>query len=444
LYTALDSNAWVYENRRAQGWTIARVMRTFLLLILVLVMYSTLVKTPYFAIYFPIGITFLFVNIFFTALLISDRLTKGGKFTHFEFLILGYVVFFPLLAATSSWYYFGQPFLLGLSAQKHWLTALLSLLTFYLLRARYITLYELRDALLIYPFITLPVFLFIIATGNPDKFQGSLFVYCNSVKGGCQFEFEIFNLIFASIYFFIRGMRENKPRYFILWLLFFSYVFFINQKRGTTLALLGTYGLFYLLNLSLNKKVFYAFTFVFTLIVGIIVLNIFRPDIVQRNVEMYNNIVQVIIGEDSGEASADARIRSTLIAVKYFNLNELSVFFGNGRINPDWKNGPRAEFGHFYPSDIGILGVIFSYGILGLIIGEIGYILCFFWNRRVKIFQDDPFYISLKYFIIFFIARGIPTGGNFFDPGISIAYFFIGLLFFYYYVERHPHRQYSL
>jgi hypothetical protein len=415
-----------------------------LLFLLVVFMYGTLVKTPFFIYWFPIGLVLLAIEIAFMVFYIFDILLRRGSMNPFEFVLLATVTFFPVYSGIVTWVYFGQPVLQGILIQKPWLQGLHGLVIFYMLKTRFVTLYELRDLQLGYPFLTMPLYIFIILAFNPNKYQGTLFVYCNTAKGGCQFEFEIMALAFASIYYFIRFVRSNKWVYGILWLLFFGYIFFINQKRGTSLALLGTYGLYALLNLKLDKIIYYALTAVTLLLAAAGLLELFRPDILDRIVSQYQNVLLVLLGEETGEASADARIRESLIAFKYFEKNDFSVIFGNGRINPDWSSSVRAEFGHFYPSDLGILGVIFQYGILGLLAGYTMYFMLIYWNRGIKTFQGDNYFRAVKYFLIFFIVRGIPTGGNFFDPGTAIVPFFVGIFYFFYYIEKHPHKQYSL
>ena len=91
-----------------------------------------------------------------------------------------------------------------------------------------------------------------------------------------------------------------------------------------------------------------------------------------------------------------------------------------------------------------MLGVIFQYGILGLLVGLMSYVMVLVWNRRIKYFQNDTYYRAIKYFILFYAVRGIPTGGNFFDPGTSIVPFFIAIFYFFFYMETRPWKQYSL
>lgn len=65
-----------------------------LLFLLVLFMYGTLVKTPFFIYWFPIGLLILVSEFAFMIFYIIDGLMNRGKFNSFEMLLLLTVTFF--------------------------------------------------------------------------------------------------------------------------------------------------------------------------------------------------------------------------------------------------------------------------------------------------------------------------------------------------------------
>lgn len=426
--------------------TLKRWLKILLVYLLFINIFGTLIKSPvtlYYLLYG--GYPMLFVYLLFTSLYVVDRLiVKQAGFTTYELTIFGILTFIMLQAGFVTNFYFGQPIFYGMTAEKSWLAILSGIFVFYLLKSKALDLTIIRDALLFTAWFNIPWYLVMILTLNPNQFQGTLFVYCNQVKGGCQFEFDIFGLEFATIYYFIRFVRTTKWKYAIFSVAFFAYIFFINQKRGTSLALLGTMGLYFLIYAGWNKIVYYSITFFLALISGVGLLELIRPDILDRVFQEYYNVLLVLSGQESGEASADARIRESATAFKFFAKNPGSWFFGNGKLNNNWLGGPQAELGHFYASDIGMLGVVFQFGVLGLLVGLTQYFLVFRTHRRLhKEFRMDYFYQSILFFIVFFIVRGIPSGGNFFDPGMAIASSFIAIQFFFYYIQIHPERNYK-
>jgi hypothetical protein len=152
-------------------------------------------------------------------------------------------------------------------------------------------------------------------------------------------------------------------------------------------------------------------------------------------------VILVLTGHSVAEASAQARIRESAIAFKYFGKNDYSWLFGNGKTDNDWQGQPP-DLDHYYPSDIGIIGIIWQFGLLGLLIGLYQYVFVVRNHRRIKTFKKDSFYQAVLYFLMFFFVRGIPTGGSWFDPGIAIASTFVAIHYFFYYAELHPERGY--
>lgn len=444
MYTGLElTSQQAFAPATSARATWKRRLKVFGVYLLFVNVFGTLIKSPVTGFYLIFGgYPMLFVDLAFFLVYFGDKiLNKEGGFTSFEWFVMLMLTYVMLQAGFVTNFYFGQPVFMGMTAEKSWLAILISILFFYLLRIKAIDLTMIRDALLFAAWFHLPIFLVLLATLNPNHYAGTLFVYCNSVKGGCQFEFDIFPFAFASIYYFIRFVRTNKIGFGVIFIIFFAYIFFINQKRGTSLALAGTIGLYYVLNLKFDKIMVYAIGFVLFFISGITFLYFFMPDILARLQLQYYDVYQVLTGHEVAEASAQARVRESAIAFKYFNQNDFSWVFGNGKINNDWSGHP-IDLYHYYPSDIGILGIVWQFGVVGLLLGLTQYLIVLQNHIRIKSFKQSSFYQAVLYFILFFFIRGIPTGGSWFDPGIAIGAVFVGIHYFFYYVDRHPERGY--
>jgi len=407
--------------------------------------FGVLIKSPlslYYLLF--VGYPLLFVYILFFLVYFGDKLfNKDGRYTRFEIWVIVMFIYIILVSGIMANIYYGQPVFTGMKSEKAWGAIFLAFLFFYLLKTKAIDLTIVRDALLLGAWLQLPVFMAMVLTMNPNHYAGTLWVYCNSVKGGCQFEFDILVFAFASIYYFIRFVRTNKLWFGFFCGIFFGYIFFINQKRGTSLALLGTLGLYFILNLKWDKIIVYAIGFVLFLVSGILFLYFALPNILDRVILMYYDVYQVLTGHHVAEASAQARIRESAIAFKYFGKNDLSWIFGNGKTDNDWVGQPP-DLDHYYPSDIGIIGIIWQFGVLGLILGFYQYYLVLRHHRAIKFFRKNSFYQAILYFLVFFLVRGIPTGGSWFDPGIATGASFVAIHYFFYYVELHPERGYRI
>ncbi|MEO5673221.1 MAG: hypothetical protein ABIQ74_01105 [Chitinophagales bacterium] len=443
MHTGLELTAPSFSAENPAQLTLKRVLKVLGVYGLFISAFGVLIKSPISLFYLIfVGYPLLFVYFTFFLIYFFDKLfNKAGSFSRYEYWAVIMIMYVMLSAGIMANIYYGQPVFTGMKSEKSWIPIFLGFLFFYLLKVKVIDLKIVRDALLFGAWLQLPVFVLLILTLNPNHYAGTLFVYCNSVKGGCQFEFDIFVFAFASIYYFIRFVRTNKLWYGIFFIVFFAYIFFVNQKRGTSLALAGTFGVYFLLNLKWDKIIVYALGFGTALISGILMLYFVFPDVLSRVQHMYYDVYQVLTGHQVAEASAQARIRESAIAFKYFARNDMSWLFGNGKTDNDWGGQPQ-DLDHYYPSDIGILGIIWQFGILGLLIGLYQYYLVFSHHRKITTSRNSSFYQAVLYFLIFFFVRGIPTGGSWFDPGIAIASVFVAIHYFFYYTELHPDRRY--
>ncbi len=421
---------------------VLRPLKVFLSFLMLMRVFGSLIKTPISQFYFTyIGIPLFFIEQTFAAWFILDRLlVKQGRFNRFDLIIIGVFLFMILQGGLATYFFYGQPIIKGMLQYKYWGLIWDSIIIMYLLRIRFLDISHLRDALLFGAWLQLPVFVVLIFVLNPSQFAGTLFVYCNEAKGGCQFEFDIFFFLFASIYYFIRLLQTNRLKYGLFFLLFFGYVFFVNQKRGVSMSLLATVGLFALFHLTRDKLIYYAMLSVLVLVAMAGMIKLFFPEVLERIIVQYTNAFEALSGQRTGEASADARLRESLIALKYLDRYPLSWLFGNGKLDLDWERTP-VDFYHFYPSDLGLFGVIFQYGILGLFVGLMGfYGFVLFNHRRIHLFRENSFYLAIVYFLLFLFIRGLPTGGSFFDPGIATTSTFVGLHYFFYLMQKYPDR----
>ena len=87
-----------------------------------------------------------------------------------------------------------------------------------------------------------------------------------------------------------------------------------------------------------------------------------------------------------------------------------------------WDGGYEGALGYFYPSDIGLLGAIYIYGVFGLIIflGQL-----FFIRRWLKMVPSDrrsPFIETVKAFLIYFFVRSLATGSLVHTTEISLTF----------------------
>jgi len=159
--------------------------------------------------------------------------------------------------------------------------------------------------------------------------------------------------------------------------------------------------------------------------VGFGLVYLFHGDIIDRWTERYSDAFTVVLaGTLTRDASANARIHETNAVLPYVRRNWL---LGNGGLSNQWEDGYKNKFGYFYTSDIGLIGVVFVYGVAG---AALLYLQFLFALRYAKTHEDvrySPFLDASSVFLLFLFLHSFVTGSVAFDPSPSL--FFIALLY---------------
>jgi hypothetical protein len=101
------------------------------------------------------------------------------------------------------------------------------------------------------------------------------------------------------------------------------------------------------------------------LLVGLLYLA--SPQIVTDRIGQFQAAFTVVFtGEASDDPSANGRIPQVLLAAEGIQKHP---FFGSGSISSQWEGGYRSTLGaRFYPEDIGLIGAVYNFGFIGLIV----------------------------------------------------------------------------
>ncbi|GDX51729.1 hypothetical protein LBMAG27_07760 [Bacteroidota bacterium] len=387
---------------------------------------------------------FVYVGlIVFLGFYLIDKLYKKLPFNSLETYSLLILFGVPLLSMICSAIYWKQPPLYGFIAQKSWTFTIISFVIFYLLKTRKILLSDIRDVMLSIAWIQLVLYLITQLVLDPKPYADTIFAACSPAKG-CTFLFDMMFFCFAILLYFFTFLRTNKTKYALYALIFFAYLFLVYQKRALTLSLVATAGLYFLFNTDLKKKLYYS-----TIIFGSIVIlfgsiYLIRPDIIGKVEKMYGNVIDVLGGDSSGEASADSRIKQVITVGIFIAKNPSSIIFGNGRWYNNWDASPQFNYGRFYASDVGIIGALLVYGLIGIILVQFEYILTILWFRKIKINKKNLFLQTCRYYMLFYWIRSLPTGGSYFEPGLSVPFIFMAIIFFYHYIENKTDSEFEI
>ncbi len=364
---------------------------------------------------------------------------KKENFSLIEVFVVS-LFFFPAYSATLSLAEFGQPFIYGFLVERQFYLILTGPLLLYALRKDIISLLHIKQTFLLLSWSSLLVYTVLYFTISPESYDklGS-FVRSSEVKGEPTLAFRVEFIVFGLFYYMIKLFETKRNLSIIPIVLFFSYLAVLQMSRIMLLSVLITVSVYFIKNVShiLKSKYFARFLMIYMPMIFTIVFAtmIVKPEFLRENTDrythMYQNVLFTLLGQETDESSASTRLYEFEKATQYILKNPV---FGSGRLSNQWKGGYERLFGHYYPSDIGVIGVIFLYGVFGLIIINLQYLLAYYYSRKIKHFKNDTFLMACKYFLLFIFIRSVPTASTFVFSAISIIIIFI--IYYYCYIER--------
>ncbi|MCO6184852.1 hypothetical protein [Rhizobium sp. L1K21] len=347
---------------------------------------------------------------------------KRGDYSHELFWTITIAVM-TVASPVKAFMVFGQPLMLGLQTQAVvTLPAISSIITVILLKQGFFTLNAIKKSILFWILsvilIQLPMYLFI---------DGKIFVekYPLVARGQGVYSFDpaiaCIGLFLSLWYIFFK----KKYAYLILAFLMAFFIFAVNGKVTTIFSLalsffVSLYFIFGWRKFSLALiLILYLAAFVFLLLLLIgpgTESGIYR--------DFYYAFLLLSEGSALGDAGTDIRAAEFDIAKTFIWENP---FFGNGKIANDWSGGIESVLGYFYPSDIGIFGVVFVYGLIPTFL-ILSASLVKVVRRDLVSGDEAAFAYSIFATLIMLFTQGFARGGVFLSP---VTLVFLSLLLQY-------------
>jgi hypothetical protein len=262
---------------------------------------------------------------------------------------------------------------------------------------------------------------------DPTIFSNTDFVDYN-INKGWRYGFPSDVIATIILISSLKILRFNKLKYIVLLLLGILYFLIYIQDRSQILMITLTIGLYFIRNVSLNKKIIYivygsiAFTFALTL------FSIFQPDLINHYVTLFSNASTIVTGEQTAEYSTSIRIKESVIAIKGIAEHP---WFGNGFVSFQYKGGFSGFLGYFYAADIGILGNLFVYGIIGTLLLYIPFIVVLSWTKKLR-HNQDILLTTCQYGLFFIFLDMITAASNIKYLGLPSIFFAIIYYYRYY------------
>lgn len=256
-------------------------------------------------------------------------------------------------------------------------------------------------------------------TVNPALLVDTDLVGYNPTKGGYVFRFDATLAQLACIFYFTNFIITKKLYHIIGFSLFMAYMLFVDKGRIDIMCLFVV--MFFVMIRNLSAVNFVRMTFSLLIGAGIIFLIAYQiaPNevLVVRN--MLLNFVLTVAGIDTGEGSASSRFLQMAAVMKHFATYPEQMIFGIGILQRETMD---LLFGHLYLSDIGIVGLFFAYGVVGVILlyGLFIYALRLTW--MVRYYKDDLYYKLTESALVMLFVGSFFNGSFIWAPGAFITF----------------------
>jgi hypothetical protein len=399
--------------------------------------FRLLEKTPLRTVYYPLETVYLVSLLLFFLVYIADRFLQRKNFSYLELFIIS-LTLMPLYSALLAQIEFKQPLLYGLLAERRWLLVLSGILLFYLLKNGKILLVDCEHAFILIAWLCLISFTLMILTLDPKNFLDieGLVTY-SELRGGYRFKFQHTFIVFATVYYFIKYFRTKNTSNLIYFYLFAGYIILAQQGRSLIISTFMSLGIYSFLNLRLKTKLTLVFYSLLVLIGFFCLSFIIKPDFIENYTTLFGNIILFFQGIRTGEPSVDMRLNLLSVILGYLIKDWRYILLGVGRLSEQWHEGFINIFKYFYPSDLGVIGSIFLYGLLGWLYVNIQFLITYLYYRRISILKNIVFLKALAYYLIALFIQSAVIGNIFSSPACSLMI----IVIIYYYYDQETRRK---
>lgn len=354
-------------------------LRTTMLCLFLLLSFSVIKFVPGLKLIYLIwlGFLFLYLIVIYPAIKSSQKIPT----THLEIYSLVILCYIPITAAYMASDEFNQPFLYGYLAMAPTLQVSVVLIFLNLYGGRFFTFLDIERAILWLIWISIFIHVLIPKIFNANEFENiDGFIGGMENIGEKKFILPGQFICLGFYYYAFSSYWERNIKHGVIALLIFSFLALFGGRSGFA-SILGSY-LFFLFRWGNSRKKIY--TFLKVSVLGILLIIFFAllssVEFSERQEKFSDAITVVIKQEQVEDISANARNMESEIALPYI---EKHWFLGNGVLSNQWNDGFKTIFGHFHPSDIGLLGALYMYGLLGCLLFLVQYYFAIKYSKAL-------------------------------------------------------------
>lgn len=381
---------------------------------------------PHLQVFFEAGVVMSALG-FTTVLAIA--FLGHGKMSLFSFYIFVIATWFPFQLAASAASYWGQPMIYGILTRRGDILVLSVAVLNELTRTGRLDVRDVIRGLLMLGWISAVVFGITVAFFDPLNFQEYRGFAGGAASGSPSFHFSSHLLVFLVYFYWISARLKFGFKNKVLFALLTVILFYVGVGRSSFIAIL--FG-FLLAEYQMKKLGGFVLSVLFTITIFILVFisfSVVAPEQLQAITEpLRNAFTVVLLGTETGDISADSRILQTILAWPVISENWL---FGTGFLSAQWQGGFSEQFGYFYPSDIGLFGVLLVYGLFG--VGIYFGVPYFAWKHArcasCRMNSLGVPYIAGVAWLGYAFSMSLSTGYFIFQPAGTLFFvFFVGAI----------------
>ncbi len=406
-----------------------KYLSTPMFVALLLVVFSLLINVPIPFLYTALNQLALFSFVLFLGFYTMKSL---GKKRASRLLILTLLLLIvPVFGAIQANIYFGQPLIYGLLAERVKLFATAGIVSLVMLENGFLD-FKKMEQIVIRMAIVIFFLLFILNVFiPPELFEQYDFVIKTASKG---YRYKLNQSLIVILYFYslIRYVSEKDKKYLLMVLLILFYLVFLYKARSLTLSLVLASSFYLVQKVKLQSFIYSTIISVTALSILFYIGLILFPNQLNLVGTLFKSALNVFIGGEVTDSSAMSRISQFEVASTGIANHPI---FGNGFLSSQWNNGWEGKYGHFYPSDIGWMGALYLYGIVGTLILCIPYFLSLKYalDLKKRKVEASHFVQGLFYTLLYFFIHSATAG--FFVKKLGIIVFIFSLLYYHYYTN---------
>lgn len=352
-------------------------------------------------------ICFLIVLLFYPYL----KLRRSLRFERLEFYLFLLILADVVIAAWRAHEVFGQPLVYGILAQRGASLIAILLVLLDALQSKMVEQADIESALMFLAWSTAGLYTAMRLFLNPSNFTeyGDGFVTRAMAGENPSFKFQVAFIVFGVFYYAMLGIRTRKTKYYVVALALFLTTLG-PSGRASTVCMAATL-LFFVYRLrGLRKTLVTAVKFSCVAVVLMGAFYVVAPAVVSSRLMGFADAFTVVLtgNATTADASANARVFESLTALPYIQQHPI---LGNGVVSHQWQGGNEALLGeNFFPADIGIIGTVFSYGILGFLLFVFQYRFAWSAAKRLPDSFYSPLLDAIKAFILFTALYSLESG----------------------------------